>query len=67
VGVEIAQQQDQLEKQHAGRPNGCRATKPRQNHLANQGLYLEQQEGAEENGEAVMKGQAQVNFHVLSC
>ena len=63
VRVEIAEQQGHLEEQHAGRPYRSRAAEPRQDHLADQRLDLEEQEGAEENRQPVMKGQAQVDLY----
>jgi len=63
VRIEIAQQQEHLEEQHAGGPHRGRAAEPGQDHLADDGLHLEQQEGAEENGQAIVKDQAQVGMH----
>ncbi len=44
MGVGISRQQNRLKKQQTGRPHGGAAAKPRQNHLAEQGLDLKQQE-----------------------
>ncbi|MPN53525.1 hypothetical protein SDC9_201189 [bioreactor metagenome] len=49
MGVSITAQQQHLEKQHAGRPYTRTATKPGKNELPNDGLHLEEQEGACKN------------------
>ena len=41
--IGVTTQQEQLEKQHAGRPHRRRATKPWQDELANQWLNLEEE------------------------
>jgi hypothetical protein len=44
--IHVAQQQHELEKQHARRPHGGGATEERQQHLANHGLTNEKEERA---------------------
>ena len=53
VGIGVAREQQQLEEQHAGGPHRRRAAEPRQDALGEDQLHLEQQEGAEKNGDAV--------------
>ncbi len=49
MGIEVAQAQQSLEKQHGRCPN-CRATtKPWQDLFAQQGLHLKQQKRARKN------------------
>ena len=47
VGVAVAEQEQQLEEQHAGGPHGRGAAEPRQDLLADDELDLEQQAGAD--------------------
>jgi hypothetical protein len=49
VGVEISQQEHHLEEEEAGGPDGGRATKPGQDDLGDDGLHLEEQEGAQQD------------------
>ncbi len=51
--IQIPGQQDQLKKQQRRAPHGRRSSEPRQNESRDQGLYLEQQERAKENGRGV--------------
>ena len=44
--VQIADQEHALKKQHAGSPDRCRPTEPRQNDFPDDGLHLEQKKGA---------------------
>jgi hypothetical protein len=53
VRVEVAEEQQELEKKHAGGPDGGRASEPGKNHLGDDGLDLKQQESAKKNGEGV--------------
>ena len=53
VRVGIAQQQHRLEKEQAGGPNRGAAAKPRQNHLGDEGLNLEEQERTQEDSQSV--------------
>jgi hypothetical protein len=46
VGVEISQQEDDLEKDHAGRPDGLRPPEPGEDDPGENELHLEQQERA---------------------
>jgi len=50
VRVSVAEQQGDLEEEHAGDPDGRRTAEPGQNQLGDHRLYLEQQERTEENG-----------------
>src|ERR1700721_3047650 len=50
VGVRVAGQQRQLEEQQTDRPDRRGAAEPRQDNLGDDGLHLEQQEGAYQNG-----------------
>lgn len=43
VGVAVSSQQQNLKEQHAGRPEGECAAKPRQNIVGDDGLYLEEE------------------------
>ena len=61
--VEVTQQQYQLEEKHAGGPDRSGAAEPGQNHLSDQRLHLKQQEGTEEDRQAIVGGQSHVNFH----
>ena len=49
VGIEIAQQQERLEEQHAGGPDRGRAAHRREQPFGNHRLNLKQEEGAQEN------------------
>ena len=51
MGVDIASRQNNLEEQHAGRPDGRTAAEPWQNRLADERLYLKQQERTQEHGQ----------------
>jgi hypothetical protein len=53
VGVEIAQEKHDLKEEQAGRPDCRGPAKPRQNHLGDQWLHLEQKGRADENGQSV--------------
>ena len=53
MGVEVTQQQQRLKKQHASGPHRCRAAKPGQDHLAHQGLHLEEQKRAQKNRQGI--------------
>jgi hypothetical protein len=53
VRIEVAGQQDQLEEQHAGCPDGWSATEPWQNETPGQWLDLEEQKSTDEDGESV--------------
>jgi hypothetical protein len=48
MGIQVAQAQEGLEKQHGRGPNCGTATKPRQDLFAEQGLNLKQQKSAGE-------------------
>jgi hypothetical protein len=50
VGIGITEQQSHLEEQHAGGPDGGRTAEPRENLFGDEGLNLEQKEGADEDG-----------------
>ncbi len=56
VGIGVPDEQRHLEEQHAGRPDGGGTPEPRQQPPGEDELDLEQQEGAEENGEAEARG-----------
>ncbi len=49
VGIEITEQQERLEEQHAGGPHRGRAAHRRQKPLGHHRLNLKQEEGAQEN------------------
>jgi hypothetical protein len=49
VRVEVAEEQHDLEEQHARAPDGRSAAEPRQDHLGNDGLDLEQEERGKED------------------
>ena len=49
MGIEIAQAQQALKKQHSRRPNCWAATEPWQDLFAQQGLHLKQQKRASKN------------------
>src|ERR1700733_392417 len=53
VRVSVSRQQQKLEEEHAGAPHRRRAAEPRQNHLGDERLHLEQQKGAQKNGNGV--------------
>jgi hypothetical protein len=44
MGVGIAQQEHELKKKHAGRPDAGSSSKPGQNELSDQRLHLEEEE-----------------------
>lgn len=52
VGVRIARQKRGLKEDHAGAPNRGSATEPGEDHLANDGLNLEEQERGKKDGES---------------
>jgi hypothetical protein len=67
--IQIAEEQEQLEEEHAGGPHGGTSPKPRQDHFAHHRLDLEQQEGADEYGRGAPAGQAcsfRSHFHSLA-
>ena len=49
VGVEIAQQENHLEEEEAGGPDGGRSPKPGQDDFGDDRLHLEEQEGAQQD------------------
>ena len=51
--VSVAQEERDLEEQHAGDPNRGRSAEPGQDQLGNHRLHLKQQERAEENGDRI--------------
>ena len=55
VGVQISGQQQNLKKQHAGRPDGRTAAEPRENESTYQRLYLKQQKRTDKNGQSISK------------
>ena len=52
VGVGVPAEEQHLEKEHAGRPDGGAAAKPGQDEARNQRLDEEQQAGSPEDGQA---------------
>jgi hypothetical protein len=54
--IEITQQRQRLEEQHADGPDRGGSAEPRQYHAADDGLKLEQKEGAQKNSERVGAG-----------
>ena len=50
VRIGVAAQQHRLEEQQADAPDGGRSSEPGQDKPAHDGLYLEQQKGAEKDG-----------------
>ena len=52
VCVQIAAEQQRLEEQHTGRPDGRRPAEPGQDRLAHHRLHLKQQKRAQENRNA---------------
>src|SRR5581483_12304613 len=53
VRVEVAEEQQHLEEQHAHGPHGGRSAEPRQDDLRDQRLDLEEQERREKDGGGV--------------
>src|SRR5207253_2979059 len=53
VRVEIPEKQHDLEEQHARAPHGRRPAEPREDHLGDERLNLEQEGGGEEYGERI--------------
>ena len=53
MSVKISQQQHDLKKQQTDNPNPGPAAKPGQHDFSQQGLHLEQEEGARKNREPV--------------
>jgi len=53
VGIEVSGQEDQLEEQHAGCPDGGTTAEPWQNESPGEWLDLEEQKSADEDGESV--------------
>src|SRR2546421_12462042 len=51
MGIRVAAQQNELKKEHAGRPHAGPAAEPWQDILADQRLHLEQQEGPGANSQ----------------
>ena len=49
VRVGVTAESSDLEEEHATGPDGGRAAEPGQDQFGDEGLHLEQQEGAEEN------------------
>ena len=49
MSVGIAQQQHDLKKKHAGRPDAGSSSKPRENELSDQRFHLKEEEGCSED------------------
>jgi hypothetical protein len=63
VGIGIAEQEQDLEKQHTGCPDRRRPAKPRQDHLSDHWLHLKQEKCAKEYGQTIENGQSAVDFY----
>jgi hypothetical protein len=55
VGIQVTAEQHCLEEQHGRDPDRRRPAEPRQDHLRDHGLDLEEQERAQEDGGSVKK------------
>ena len=53
MGVEVAAEEEYLEKEQAGRPDRCAAPVPGENHPAHHRLHGKEQERAEGDGDGV--------------
>ncbi len=53
VRIDVAGEQQHLEKEHADRPHGGAAAEPGEDHLGDERLHLEEHKGAQENRDGV--------------
>jgi hypothetical protein len=53
MGVNVSDEQDDLEEKHAGNPDRSGPAEPGQEYLRDYRLHLEQQEGAQEYGQNI--------------
>jgi hypothetical protein len=69
MGVNVSSQQQNLEHQHARRPDRSGTTEPGQNGFADDQLHLEQQECAQERGscEEQRNNPSELWFQIALC